>query len=152
MLQSIVNLLSGKSTGSGPRADGGDRISVAACVILLEMAHADDDFSVIEGDRVRRLMREELGLGAEEAEAVLATAGREQREATDLWGYTSVINRNFSDAEKRRLIEYAWRIAYADGRLDPGEDHLVHRLAALLHVDHAELIAAKLRARDAGDR
>lgn len=152
MLQSIVNLLTGKSASGGPGSDDGDRISVAACVILLEMAHADDDFAVIEGNRVRRLLREELGIGEGEIEEVISAAERAQREATDLWAYTSVINRNFSDAEKRRLIESAWHIAYADGRLDPGEDHLVHRLATLLHVDHAELIGAKLRARDARNR
>lgn len=152
MLRSIVNLLSGKPVEGVTRGDGGNRINIAACVILLEMAHADDDFSIIERDRVRRLLREELGIPDGEIEEVISTAEHAQREATDLWAYTSVINRNFNDGEKRSLIESAWRIAYADGRLDPGEDHLVHRLATLLHVDHAELIAAKLRARDARDR
>lgn len=151
MLQSIVNLIAGKSAG-GARGDDRKRINVAACVILLEMAHADDDFSVVERERVRRLLGGELGMAAGEIEDILSSAERAQRDATDLWTYTSVINRNFSDVEKRGLIESAWHIAYADGRLDPGEDQLVHRLASLLHVDHAELIAAKLRARDAHDR
>jgi uncharacterized tellurite resistance protein B-like protein len=152
MLQTIVNLLTGKSDAGGTRVNDRDRISIAACVILLEMAHADDDFSLVERDRLRRLLREELGLGADETEDVLSAAEREQRDATDLYAYTSIVNRNFSDAEKRRLIEAAWHLAYADGRVDPHEDHLLHRLAQLLHVEHAELIAAKLRARDANKR
>jgi uncharacterized tellurite resistance protein B-like protein len=149
MLQSIAALLAGKSVRDRPAGAAPDRVRIAACVLLLEMAHADDDFSVEERDRVRRILLEELKPGTGDAEAVLSNAEREQREATDLWSYTSLINAHFTDEDKRRLIESAWYVAYADGRVDQNEDHLVHKLANLLHVKHADLIAAKLRARDA---
>lgn len=149
MLRSIAALLTGNGAGGRPAKAVPDRIKIAACVLLLEMAHADDDFSVVERKRVRRILLEELKLGTEEAEAILSTAESEQREATDLWTYTSIINAHFSDVEKQRLIESAWHIAYADGSVDQNEDYLVHKLANLLHIKHGDLIAAKLRVRDA---
>ena len=39
--------------------------------------------------------------------------------------------------------------AYADGHLDAHENHLISKVAGLLHVTHGEYIAAKLRAKQA---
>jgi uncharacterized tellurite resistance protein B-like protein len=148
MIRSIAALLTAHAAGGRQTGAAPDRIKIAACVLLLEMAYADDDFSIVEREQVRRILLEELKLGTEEAEAILSTAEREQREATDLWAYTNIINEHFSDTDKQRLVESAWHIAYADGHVDQNEDYLVHKLANLLHIKHGDLIAAKLRARD----
>ena len=37
-----------------------------------------------------------------------------------------------------------WRVAYADGHLDAHENHLISKVAGLLHVSHGEYIAAVL--------
>ncbi len=42
-----------------------------------------------------------------------------------------------------------WQVAYADARLDAHENHLVSKIAGLLHVTHGEYIGAKLRAKEA---
>jgi hypothetical protein len=56
-----------------------------------------------------------------------------------------VINQNFSREEKIKIIEAAWKIIYADHKLDKYEDHYVHVLADLLRLRHDELIEAKLK-------
>ncbi|WP_309678452.1 TerB family tellurite resistance protein [Polaromonas sp.] len=48
-----------------------------------------------------------------------------------------------------QLIETMWQVAYADARLDAHENHLVSKIAGLLHVTHGEYIGAKLRAKEA---
>ena len=48
-----------------------------------------------------------------------------------------------------QLVEHLWRVAYADGGLDPYEDHLVRKLSHLLYVPHIELMLARQRVRDA---
>ena len=40
-------------------------------------------------------------------------------------------------------------VAYADGHLDAHENHLINKVAGLLHVTHGEYIAAKLHAKQA---
>ena len=42
-----------------------------------------------------------------------------------------------------------WRVAYADGVIGAHEQHLMRKIAALLHMPDSAYIAAKLRARDA---
>jgi uncharacterized tellurite resistance protein B-like protein len=150
MLAKIVSLLTCKTDASrGGAADQNRRITVAACVLLLEMARADDELAAAELDSVRKVLTAGLGVSPEEVDSILAIAGREQEEATDLWAYTDLINGHFDKAEKQRLIEMVWEIAYADGRLDQHEDYLVHKIANLLHIPHSDLIAAKLKVKNA---
>ncbi|MEK6594039.1 MAG: TerB family tellurite resistance protein [Pseudomonadota bacterium] len=47
------------------------------------------------------------------------------------------------------LIELLWRIAYADGKLDPYEDHYVRKIAHLLHVPNTQRMLTRGRARPA---
>jgi uncharacterized tellurite resistance protein B-like protein len=42
-----------------------------------------------------------------------------------------------------------WQVAYADGHLAAHENHVLWRVADLLHVPHGAYIHAKLRARAA---
>ena len=44
-------------------------------------------------------------------------------------------------------MELLWLVAFADGKKDPEEEHLVRKIAGLLHVPHPDFIDAKLRAR-----
>ncbi|MBN1827206.1 MAG: TerB family tellurite resistance protein [Candidatus Eisenbacteria bacterium] len=135
-------------SGEGDAGDAGAPprdVSVAACAVFLEMAHIDGRFTEEERRSVVRQLREEFGLAEEDA-AALAVAAREEREGSlDLWRFTDLINQNFTDEEKDRLIERIWRVVYADGRLDAHEDYLVHQLAHLLRLGHRRLIEAKLR-------
>ena len=51
-------------------------------------------------------------------------------------------------AQKKRIVELLWLVAFADGRKDAHEEHLVRRIAGLLHVPHPDFIDAKRRARE----
>jgi uncharacterized tellurite resistance protein B-like protein len=73
------------------------------------------------------------------------------RQATDYYQFTSLINQRFTQAQKERVLESMWRVAYADAAIDAHEQHLMRKIAALLHVSDSAYIAAKLRARDATD-
>ena len=47
-------------------------------------------------------------------------------------------------------MELLWLVAFADGRKDPEEEHLIRKIAGLLHVAHPDFIDAKIRARRGG--
>ena len=79
------------------------------------------------------------------AKALMEAAKDELKESIDLWRFTKLINDNYSEEEKKRVVEMLWRIVYTDGTLDMHEDYLVHKLSHLLHLSHQELIDAKLR-------
>lgn len=121
-------------------------IVVAACALLLEMANIDGEFTEEESRTILSFLKH-LGLGEDEAESVIQTAGRELEESIDLWRFARVINRHYSEEEKLKVIETIWKVVFADGRLERHEDHLAHSLGRLLRLDHSQLIEAKLRAK-----
>jgi len=121
-----------------------DRIQVATCIVLLEVAHSDDEFSSMEEATVTSILQNTFDL-SEEAVSELIEVARDDRESSvDLWEFTDIINRTYSREEKIKVVEAAWRVVYADEKLDKYEDHFIHKLAKLLRLEHDDLISAKL--------
>lgn len=123
------------------------RLQVATSAMLIEMARADFDTKPEELAAVARAVQKTFGISAGETEELLRLAEEEISQATDYYQFTSLINRSFGVEEKVRVVELMWRIAFADGKSDKYEDHLVRKIAGLLHVSHKNFIAAKHRAR-----
>jgi len=146
MLNRIKSLL-----GSSPAKMPGrrhERIQVATCVVLLEMAHADEEFQAMEQALVRDLLQRKFALAEGEVGELIDFAQAQRRESLDLYQFTRQINDHFSRDEKLEMMEALWRIVYADGVLDKYEDYLVRQLATLLRLGHAEMIEAKVRVLD----
>ncbi len=122
-----------------------DRTHIATCVILLEIAKSDFEFSSVEEDTTKAILQNEFSIPEEALEAMMRIAGEKREESVDLWEFTNLINQKYSREEKIKIIESAWKIIYADDKLDKYEDHFVHVLAKLLRLRHDELIDAKLR-------
>jgi uncharacterized tellurite resistance protein B-like protein len=123
------------------------KIQIATCVLLLEMAHADDEFSISEETTIREILRKELGIDEEDIDEIMGLAMQDSQQAVGLYEYTRFINQVLTLDERKTLIEYLWKVIYADGVLDQYEDYLVHKLANLLHVEHDDMIAAKIKMR-----
>ena len=126
------------------------KIQVATCALLLEVANSDDEFSEIERENIVRILEEDFRLSDEYAKELIDLAEKARKERIDLWGFTHLINENYSLEEKIKVIELVWKVIYADGKLDKYEDHLAHKLAKLLKLEHKQLIDAKLKIRDEG--
>ncbi len=109
------------------------------------MANIDGEFSPAERKNILAILKNDYQLSNEYAEELIKASNDELHRSVDLWRFTNLINRNYSIAEKIRIIEMVWEIAYTDGKLDRYEDYLVHKLAKLLHLTHKQLIDAKLR-------
>ena len=45
------------------------------------------------------------------------------------------------------MVELLWLVAFADAEKHAHEEHLVHKIAGLLHVPHPDFIDAKIKAR-----
>src|SRR5262245_11766782 len=128
-----------------PEATAERRAQIAAAVLLVEVARSDQNFSNAEREAVLGSIQRKFGLSAAEAQELIALAESESREAHDLYQFTSKIDATFSLERKLRLIEELWRAAYSDSVLHEYEEHLIRRVADLLHLSHSQFIAAKLR-------
>lgn len=132
----------------GPRETGASReedLRVATCALFLEIANIDDEFSNDERDRILDIIQSEYALSQEHALELARRAMSELEGSIDLWRFTTLINDNYTEDEKLRVVELLWRVVYADGKLDKHEDYLVHKLAKLLRLTHKQMIAAKLQ-------
>lgn len=128
--------------------DRAERIQVATCALLLEVANSDDEFSDIERDNIIQILEKDFELSGEYAKELMELSDKEREESIDLWHFTNLINEHYSIEEKIKIIEMVWRVIYVDGKLDKYEDHLAHKLSNLLKLTHTQLIDAKLKVRD----
>jgi len=125
----------------------GHSMELAASVIFLEMAAMDRDIAEVELLEISKILQTQYSLTDLEAAEMLKNAEIARKSAVDIFQFTRSINEICSRADKQMLMEQIWRIVYADGRLDKHEDHLAHKLARLLHINHQDMIDAKLKAR-----
>jgi len=136
----------GRSSEQGSGSAGSLNLAVAA--LLVEVLRADYEVGPGEREQVVRSIGKLLSLGESESSALLELAERQADESHDLYQFTSMINQAYTAAEKERLVEHLWRVARADQSIHKYEEHLIRRIAELLHVPHASFIAAKLQASD----
>ncbi len=124
-----------------------NRLQLATCVILLEAARADQEFSPDEKQLIIGALGERFHLSSQEAAELIELATVHRNESADLWHFTHEINQSCSREEKMEILADIWRIIYMDKTLNRHEDYLVHKLAKLLNIDHAEMIDVKMQAR-----
>jgi uncharacterized tellurite resistance protein B-like protein len=122
-----------------------ERIQIATCIILLEVAKSDDEFSSIEKTTVAALLRKKFELSPDAIEELIEIASQKRDESIDLWQFTNLINNSYTKEDKIKIVEAVWKVIYADKKLDRYEDHFVHKLAKLLQLKHHELIDAKMK-------
>ena len=126
-----------------------DPVAIAACALLLEIAHADDVFAPEERERILRAVREDLGVPAGDVEEVVRLAEEERRESVDLYQFTRLVGEKFTRAQRLRLVEVIWGVVYADGQLTAVENQLARRIAELLGFQHPEVQAVREKVKNA---
>jgi len=122
------------------------RLQLAAAALLIETSRADFTHDEEEQLALERLLSKSLGLSQEEIHALVTQAVERVDESTSLYEFTRVINDYYSAEQKLTLIRAMWTVAYADGRLDKYEEHLIRQVAELTYVPHADYIRCKLEA------
>ena len=126
---------------------------VATAALLVEMMRADYEVRPEERDAVLRALAAAFDdLSPDETRDLLARAEERAGDATSLYEFTRLVNRQLDHEQKAHVVELLWRVAYADGELDKYEEHLVRRIADLIHVPHSVFIRMKHRAQDGARR
>jgi uncharacterized tellurite resistance protein B-like protein len=127
-------------------AEAKHRLQLAVGALLLEMTRVDGEVRPEQCARVEAAIREHFDLTGEETAALIRLAEAERDDATDYFQFTQLINEEYSAKQKEDIVELLWAVALADRELHRYEEHLVRKLAQLLHVPHSAFIAAKYRA------
>ena len=98
---------------AGKDSDGTeDALRLAAVALLYEAAMSDYDLDDEERTAIQELVREQFDLGEGDASALAALAQQRVRESTGLHGFTSLINKYWSEKDRLNLVEQMWRVVY----------------------------------------
>ncbi len=121
-------------------------LKTAVAALLIEVMRADTEQQDDELKTLTFTLKKYFQLTDEEVDELMQSAGKSLDDAIDYFQFSKQINNQCSAEQRIEIIELLWRLAYADGELDPQEEYVIRRVANLLYVTHEDFIAAKLAA------
>ena len=126
-----------------------DNTSTKACIaLLLETSMADEVLDESELMALKNTLQKDFQINENEIDELIDLAKENVEDSTSLYEFTRDINDNFDAAERVKLIESMWKIAYADGNIDKYEEHIIRKVSNLIYVAHSDFIKAKLSAKE----
>ncbi len=123
-------------------------LELATAALLIEVSRADFDVSGEERAAIEELVRKSFGLTEEETREIVELAEEEVARAVSIYEFTRLVDKSFTPEQKRHIIGLLWEVALTDQRIEAREEHLIRKVATLLHVPHEVFIAEKMAARD----
>ena len=137
-----------QSKSNATEADTGKQLQLACAALLIEIAVIDSHQSDEETEKLTSLLQQNFGLSTEDVAKLWQLARDEVKQASSFYQFTSLINANYSYQQKCELLQHLWEIAFADGRIDRYEEHMIRRFCDLLHLSHGDFIRAKVMVKE----
>ena len=136
----------GGAAGTDEAAEAQYRLQVAACALLLELAHADDEFTMAERGHIEAVLRRHFALDEEVARELLQLAEAEREAAIDLYQFTTLVRNSYDLGQKTVLAEVMWGLVMSDGEVARHEAYMLRKIANLLDLQPGYLAAARKNA------
>ncbi len=118
-------------------------LELTAAVLAYEIARIDGEISQKE---LEALMEEikiiSRKVGKNEAE-ILKIIEIYSKDSISFYEFVEDINKKYTKDEKLSLLEFMWKVAYADGKLNVDEEKLIRRLAELVKIKDIEVLKLK---------
>jgi uncharacterized tellurite resistance protein B-like protein len=123
-----------------------DPLHLAACVLLLDVAHADGEFSDSERAHLEAVLERHFSLPREAGRALLDLAEKQRQDSVDYFRFTSQLQQSYDTGQKMVLAEIMWGLVLADGKVAEHEQYLARKISNLLGLKPGYLAAAKAAA------
>ncbi len=118
-------------------------IELTAAVLAYEIARIDGEIS-----------NEELNILMKEIQIIANKVKKDEKEilkiieiysndSVSFYEFVEDINKNYTKDDKLSLLNFMWKIAYADGTLEVNEEKLIRRLADLIKIKDLEVLKLK---------
>ena len=146
MLNKISDFFNTLLKAEGDEAECQLSIEIACAVLLCEVMRAASVFTDSEQNKLSVILTKQFNLSVQEVETILEQAFELSENATDFYQFTSKLNQHYSLDERIKIVTLLWQVAYADGELANIEEHIIRKIADLLHLRHSEYIATKIAA------
>lgn len=144
-LKSFLKSLPG-SGADAAQADADDP-RVAAAALMFHVIDADGVRDEAERRRLREVLSQAYAITGHELDAVIHAGEEAEREAVDLYIFTSVLKRHLDERARVEFVGLLWEMVYADGELHELEDNVVWRVAELIGVSSRDRTDMRRRVR-----
>ncbi|HEU4600781.1 MAG TPA: TerB family tellurite resistance protein [Steroidobacteraceae bacterium] len=138
-----------KIFGQEPIRDGlleqREPLETATAALLIELARSDFSETDTEANAIRQLLRDRFRLDETALDKLISDAKQRADSATSLHEFTHRLNVELPESEKLAIVEMLWKVSHADGRIDKHEEHLIQRVAGLLHISDRDRVRLKLK-------
>ena len=118
-------------------------IELTAAVLAYEVARIDGNVSERELNILMEKIKNISKKVSKNEEDILKIIKIYSEDSVSFYEFVEDINKNYSKDEKLSLLNFMWRIAFADGRLDVDEEKIIRRLADLISIKDIEVLKLK---------
>jgi uncharacterized tellurite resistance protein B-like protein len=139
----IKNLFKKENSKSDTVSFEPTELQIAISKILVRTAKIDDEFHILEEQKILELLTKYFSLNDEDSKNLMELGISEEKSATDLYAYTNTIKKSLELNERKKIIEMMWQIIVTDDNFDPYENNLVWRVAELIGISTRERVQIK---------
>lgn len=125
----------------------GGRLQLATTVLFLQMIAADHGSRHDEHEALLGILGRVLRVEGDRAAIIIRVA--EEHVKKPLKKLLNVLRERCSHAQKKKVIESMWQLAFADAELAGQEEYFVRKVSEALGLSTADLVEAKILAREA---
>ncbi|MDO6684658.1 MULTISPECIES: TerB family tellurite resistance protein [unclassified Agarivorans] len=143
MLKALKELL--QATIDGSADENAPNVELAATILLVQLSQSDNQQSNSESAVIMRKIKRLFELTDKEAENLFIQAQTQATQAISVFDFTRHVKE--LDYQQRYLFtEALWKVAYADGVIDPQEEALIRQVSDLIYLSHSDYLKAKMSA------
>ena len=118
-------------------------IELVAYALAYEVAIADGDIDDNELKRIKSGLLRISDKLSQSSNELFQIIEEHNRNSVSFYEFVEDINKGYTKNEKLSLLEFMWKIAYADGNLDVDEERLIRRLADMIKIKDMEVLKLK---------
>ncbi len=123
-----------------------DPLHVAACALLLELAHADEVFTEDERNHVHAILMRHFSLDYDTAQELMKLAEAQRRQSVDVFQFANLVRTSYDIGQKTLLAEIMWGLILTDGEIARHESYMLRKIANLLDLEPGYLSKARAAA------
>jgi uncharacterized tellurite resistance protein B-like protein len=119
-------------------------VELATAVLMVEVAHADHDFTDADAEVVKGELKRAFGMTALDSSAVLEEAISLHEQHVSFHEITRLLNREVVPESRVALLKALWRVALSDQVVHRYEEGQIRKIADWLYIPHRDFIRSKL--------
>ena len=115
---------------------------IGITALLVHAANIDEIYSEHEKNLIKDFIKSYLK--DDNADEILKTAEKNEKNSNQLLNYTNIIKQNSLDV-KKDIIEHLWKVIISDNSVDQYESNLMRRICGLIYFPDKECAEIKLK-------